>query len=113
MLDNLDHTKALGRSIQDALVAGDTAQYAKLMHEHWVAKRSRSAGMSNDRIDEWYDLGLRNGALGGKLVGAGAGGFLMLFAEDPRSVRRAMTEAGLDEVRFRFDLDGSTVVARG
>lgn len=113
MLDNLDHTKALGRSIQDALVAGDTGKYAQLMHEHWMAKRGRSTGMTNDRIDEWYELGLANGALGGKLVGAGAGGFLMLFAEDPRSVRRAMADVGLDEVRFRFDLDGTTVVARG
>lgn len=113
MFDNLDHTKALGRSIQDALIAGDTGKYAKLMHEHWIAKRDRSKGMSNDRIDEWYDLGLANGALGGKLVGAGAGGFLMLFAEDARSVRRAMTDAGLVEVRFRFDLDGTSVVARG
>ena len=68
--------------------------------------------MSNDRVDHWYEVGLRNGALGGKLVGAGAGGFLMFLAEDPKRLRVAMAAEGLNEVRFRFDLDGTTVVAR-
>jgi D-glycero-alpha-D-manno-heptose-7-phosphate kinase len=113
MLANLDHTKELGLKIHQALAAGDTEHYAQLMHEHWIAKRERSKGMTNDRIDHWYDVGLKNGAMGGKLVGAGAGGFLMLFAEDPKRVRQAMAAEGLEEVRFRFDLDGSAVVARG
>ncbi len=113
MLDNLDRTKELGFQIKDALLANDTARYAELMHEHWVAKRARSSGMSNDHIDRWYDIGRRNGALGGKLVGAGAGGFLMMFAEEPKRLRAALADEGLEEVRFRFDLDGSTVVTRG
>jgi D-glycero-alpha-D-manno-heptose-7-phosphate kinase len=69
--------------------------------------------MSNPAIDGWYELALANGAVGGKLVGAGAGGFLLLYAEDPRRVRQALTDAGLNELRFRFDHDGSTVVSRG
>ena len=82
------------------------------MHEHWLHKRKRSAGMSNDSINRWYDAALANGALGGKLVGAGGGGFLMLYAEDISGVRDAMGKEGLDEVRFKFDFDGSTVLVR-
>ena len=113
MLSALDHTKELGHEIHDALVSGDTERYAELMHEHWEAKRLRSTGMSNPDIDRWYEIGRSNGALGGKLVGAGAGGFLMLFADDPRRVRKALAAEGLSEVRFRFDLDGTTVLTRG
>jgi D-glycero-alpha-D-manno-heptose-7-phosphate kinase len=80
------------------------------MHEHWERKRARSGGMTNPQIDEWYELGRKNGAVGGKLVGAGGGGFLMFYAEDRAKLRAAMTRAGLDEVRFRFDFDGTRVV---
>jgi D-glycero-alpha-D-manno-heptose-7-phosphate kinase len=68
--------------------------------------------MSNDDIDTWYRLGLANGARGGKLVGAGAGGFLLFYADSPAKLRRAMGDAGLREVRFAFDHDGSSVVVR-
>ena len=80
------------------------------MHEHWEHKRRRSKGMSNPQIDEWYDLGKKSGALGGKLVGAGGGGFLMFYAEDRNRLRHAMSKAGLEEVRFRFDFEGSKVM---
>lgn len=83
-----------------------------MMHEHWERKRSRSAGMSNSSIDRWYREGLAHGAIGGKLVGAGTGGFLMFYAEDPAGLRGAMASAGLRETRFQFDLDGSTVIIR-
>jgi D-glycero-alpha-D-manno-heptose-7-phosphate kinase len=82
------------------------------MHTHWIRKRDRSAGMSNDQIDRWYDKARSNGALGGKLVGAGGGGFLMFYAADPQGVRAAMAEEGIEEVRFKFDFDGSTVIVR-
>jgi len=82
------------------------------MNEHWERKRRRSQGMSNPVIDELYQLGMDHGALGGKLVGAGAGGFLMFYAKDVALLRRAFRERGLREVVFRFDHDGSTVVAR-
>ena len=90
--------------------AGDAAEFAALMHEHWEHKKRRSGGMSNPQIDEWYELGRRNGAIGGKLVGAGGGGFLLFYAEDHRRLRAAMTGAGLEEVRFRFDFEGTKVV---
>ena len=89
---------------------GDMALFGELMHEHWEHKKRRSGGMSNPQIDEWYELGRKNGAIGGKLVGAGGGGFLMFYAEDHRRLRQAMAKAGLEEVRFRFDFEGTKVL---
>lgn len=112
MLENLEHTKRLGHRIREALEAGEPEAFGRMMDEHWERKRARSAGMSNDRIDRWYRLGMEHGAVGGKLVGAGNGGFLMFYATDPASVRAAMAGEGLQETRFAFDLDGSTVIVR-
>jgi D-glycero-alpha-D-manno-heptose-7-phosphate kinase len=112
MLGRLAETEAIGRRIGTALEHGDTSEYGALMHEHWLAKRDRSPQMSNPEIDRWYQVGVDNGAVGGKLVGAGSGGFLMFYAKDPDQLREAMTGAGLAEVRFRFDHDGSTVTVR-
>ncbi len=107
MLANLHYVKELGLRSKDALMAGRTSDFGALMHEHWEHKRRRSTGMSNPQIDEWYELGMKNGALGGKLVGAGGGGFLMFYAEDRNRLRHAMSKAGLEEVRFRFDFEGT------
>ncbi len=82
------------------------------MHEHWQHKRKRSGGMSNPYIDKWYNIAIENGAVGGKLIGAGGGGFLMFYAEDKVRLRHAMRDAGLAEVRFRFDFEGTKVVAQ-
>lgn len=112
MVENLHHVKDLGLRSLGALEQGDTSVFADLMHEHWTVKRRRSAGMSNDRIDALYDVARDHGARGGKLVGAGAGGFLMFYAEDARRLRSAMRDEGLAEMRFGFDLDGSTVLVR-
>jgi D-glycero-alpha-D-manno-heptose-7-phosphate kinase len=111
MLENLHFTKQLGHESRDALVAGNLRKFAELMHIHWEHKKKRSPGMSNGRVDELYDLARANGALGGKLVGAGGGGFLMLYTEDKTRVRQAMRQAGLREVRVQFDFAGTTVVA--
>lgn len=110
MLTNLHFVKALGYQSRDALVEGDPVRFGELMHEHWEHKKRRSGGMSNPEIDEWYELGMKNGAVGGKLVGAGGGGFLMFYATDRGKLRRAMTRAGLEEVRFAFDFEGTRVV---
>jgi D-glycero-alpha-D-manno-heptose-7-phosphate kinase len=112
MLEALDYVKELGREIGVKLRRGDVPGFGRLMHEHWLRKRERSEGMSNEHVDRWYDLALENGALGGKLVGAGGGGFLLFYAAEPRALRGAMKKEGLPEVRFAFDFDGSTVVAR-
>ena len=110
MIENLHYVKELGRSIRGALEQGKPAMFGELMHEHWERKRKRSAGMSNPHIDEWYERGRKAGAIGGKLVGAGGGGFLMFYAPEPQRVRAAMAEVQLEEVRFRFDFDGTRVV---
>jgi len=113
MLANLAETMEIGREIHAALLDGRPAEFGRLMDQHWKIKRERSAGMSNPSIDEWYDLAIANGALGGKLVGAGAGGFLLFYAPDTDRLRAAMAGAGLPEVRFSFDQAGSTVIVRG
>ena len=110
MLKNLHYVKELGYRSKDALESGDAKLFGELMHEHWEHKKRRSGGMSNPKIDEWYSLAMSNGAIGGKLVGAGGGGFLMFYAHDRNKLRHAMAGAGLEEVRFRFDFEGSKVV---
>lgn len=110
MIDNLHYTKQLGYESREALESGNLHRFAELMHIHWERKRQRSGGMSNPKIDEWYDLARENGAIGGKLIGAGGGGFLMFYTEEKTRLRRALTAAGLREVRFRFELEGSTII---
>jgi len=110
MLDNLHFIKQIGCETRTAFERGDLRRFAELMHVHWQHKKQRSAGMTNPAIDEYYELALRNGALGGKLIGAGGGGFLMFYAEEKVCLRRALTEAGLREGRFRFDFEGTKVV---
>jgi D-glycero-alpha-D-manno-heptose-7-phosphate kinase len=110
MLANLHFVKELGCRSQRALEAGDLPLFGELMHEHWEHKKRRSGGMSNPQIDEWYELARANGAIGGKLVGAGGGGFLMFYTEDHRRLRQSMTQAGLEEVRFHFDFEGTKVL---
>jgi D-glycero-alpha-D-manno-heptose-7-phosphate kinase len=110
MLENLHYVKDLGYRSKQALEKGDLNGFGKLMHEHWLNKKKRSGGMSNPRIDDCYNKALNNGAVGGKLVGAGGGGFLLFLAEDKSRLRKAMREEGLEELRFKFDFDGSKVV---
>jgi D-glycero-alpha-D-manno-heptose-7-phosphate kinase len=111
MLRELHAVKALGRESREALEAGDLTRFAELMNVHWERKRERTGLMSNGQIDAWYDLARRNGALGGKLIGAGGGGFLMFYSEEKRRLRHAMRAAGLQEVRFRFDFEGTKIIA--
>ena len=89
-----------------SLVDSKLNQFALLMHEHWINKRKRSSGMSNDFLNEVYDAAIDNGALGGKLVGAGGGGFLMFYSEDKKALRSEMNKYKLQEMKFRFDFNG-------
>ncbi len=107
MLANLDRTKEIGYESRTLLEQGDLIRYAELMHEHWLNKKARSAGMSTARADDLYEIARANGAIGGKLVGAGGGGFLLLYSEDVDHLRRAMDDASAPEVRFRFDFHGA------
>ncbi len=109
MLNNLHYVKELGLRSRDALKAGDLVLFGEIMHEHWEHKKKRSGGMSNPQIDEWYALARQNGAVGGKLVGAGGGGFLMFYTEDRERLKEAMATVGLEEVRFCFDFEGTNI----
>ena len=112
MIENLHFVKELGFKSKLALERGDLHQFAELMNIHWQHKKSRSRNMSNTKIDEWYELACKNGALGGKIIGAGGGGFLMFYADNKVKLRHTMRELGLGEVRFRFDFAGTQVIAQ-
>jgi D-glycero-alpha-D-manno-heptose-7-phosphate kinase len=110
MIDNLHFTKELGLKSKAALMNNNTVLFGELMHEHWLHKKSRTNGMTNEFIDNAYLKGLQAGAVGGKLVGAGGGGFLMFYASDKERLRNKMVELGLEEVRFKFDFEGTKVI---
>jgi len=112
MVRNLHYVKDLGLRSMEALQAGDLDRFGALMNEHWQHKKKRSANMSNPDIDAWYELAMANGATGGKVIGAGGGGFLLFHASDKKRLRHAMLGAGLTEVRFRFDFDGTRVLVQ-
>jgi D-glycero-alpha-D-manno-heptose-7-phosphate kinase len=112
MLENLHYTKQLGQCIKLALEQGNTRRFGELMHEHWMRKKDRSPGTTNDGINRWYEIGRKNGAVGGKLVVAGGGGFLLFYADYRDALRRAMLNEGLREFRFKFDHEGSKLLSR-
>ena len=111
MTDNLHFIKELAFRSKQALENGELAEFGRLMNVHWEHKKQRSQGMSSTQIDQWYDCAMANGALGGKLIGAGGGGFLMFYAGDKARLRHAMRQQGLKEVRFRFDFEGTRVIS--
>jgi len=106
MVANLHRTKEIGYESVTLLQSGDVERYAELMHEHWENKRRRSPGMASERVDTLYTLARRSGALGGKLVGAGGGGFLLVYAPRPDDTRQAMAAANAQELNFEFDFFG-------
>ncbi len=110
MTENLHFVKELAKRSQRALEGGDLPEFGRLMDVHWQRKKERSGAMSNPKINEWYEDAMRKGALGGKLIGAGGGGFLMFYAADKTALRHAMREHGLKEVRFRFDFEGTKIL---
>jgi D-glycero-alpha-D-manno-heptose-7-phosphate kinase len=109
VVGSLHRTKELGVAIQESLEAGNLVAYGQLLHEHWENKKARSPQISDGRIDRLYEIARNNGALGGKLMGAGGGGFLMVLADDAslRRVRAALAAEGVREMPFRFDLEGA------
>ena len=110
MLDNLHRVKELGQRSLEAIESGNLGDLGRLMHEHWQHKKRRSPMMSNPDIDRWYDLAMANGALGGKLIGAGGGGFLLFYTEQKARLRAAMRGDGLTEVKLGFDYEGTKIL---
>jgi D-glycero-alpha-D-manno-heptose-7-phosphate kinase len=111
VLGSLHEIKDIGIEIRDTIVAGNLRHFGELLDLHWQTKKRLSDGITNRQIDDWYELAKRNGAIGGKISGAGGGGFLMLYCEEnkPR-LREALRHAGLRELNFRFEFEGSKVV---
>ena len=112
MINNLHFTKQLAYDTKRALIQGRIEDLAQLMNTHWWNKKQRSNEMSNPVIDEMYDYAMKNGAIGGKLIGAGGGGFLLFVCPDKPHLRKAMNETGLNEVRFKFAMEGTQVIVR-
>jgi D-glycero-alpha-D-manno-heptose-7-phosphate kinase len=110
MMENLHFVKELGQQSQAALESDNLPEFARLMDVHWQRKKERSQSMSNQDINDWYECAMANGALGGKIIGAGGGGFLMFYAKEKARLRHAMRERGLKEVRFRFDFEGTKIL---
>lgn len=110
MFEVLHETQKLGFEIREGLENGNLRKFGELMNVHWEAKKKRSAKMSNPHIDRWYETGLKNGAVGGKLVGAGGGGFLLFYTEDREKLIAAMVKEGLRNMEFGFDFEGSKVL---
>ncbi len=113
MTDNLHFTKQIGCESKSVLERGDLRGFAGLLHSHWEHKRKRSTGLTNSTIDECYEFARKHGAMGGKLIGAGGGGFLMFYTEEKTRLRHALASTGLREVRWRFDFQGSAVMSQG
>ncbi len=110
MIDNLHFVKDLGYRSREAIEAGNLSRYGELMHEHWLHKKKRSPLMSNADIDRWYDLALGNGAIGGKVIGAGGGGFLLFYTEEKAKLRAALKREGLMEIKLSFDYEGTKIL---
>ena len=111
VVQSLREIKDIGLEISDAISKGHLRRFGELLDVHWQSKKRLAEGISNPQIDAWYELAKQNGAIGGKISGAGGGGFLMLYCEDNKvRLRDAMRAAGLRELRFRFDFEGSKVV---
>jgi D-glycero-alpha-D-manno-heptose-7-phosphate kinase len=112
VVDSLNHTKELGYRIKEALGQGDLERFGRLLDEHWHNKKRRSGRISAPQIDHWYELAKENGALGGKLIGAGGGGFFMFYCPNNRKakLRRAMAAVGLHEMPFDLDWEGAKVL---
>ncbi|MCW4029822.1 MAG: galactokinase [Candidatus Bathyarchaeota archaeon] len=109
-LEAMHQIKEIGFKVKKSLEKGDITEFGRLQHEHWLVKKQTSNTISNNAIDKWYTRGLENGALGGKLMGAGGGGFLMFYCENGRDkLRKAMAKEGLREVAFCFEPDGSKI----
>jgi D-glycero-alpha-D-manno-heptose-7-phosphate kinase len=109
VVDSLHRTKELGIRIKESLEAGDLVSFGRLLDEHWQNKKKRSTQISDPRIDRIYQVARESGALGGKLMGAGGGGFLMLLADNgnQRRVREVVAAEGIRQMPFKFDLEGA------
>ena len=112
VVDSLHYTKELGHRIKDTLLEGNLERFGLLLAEHWENKKRRSGKISDPAIDRWYEIARENGALGGKIMGAGGGGFFMFYCPNgcKARLRQALGTAGLREMPYDFDFEGAKVL---
>ncbi len=112
VVESLHLIKDIGYKTLDAITKGNLDEFGRLMDVHWKTKKRLSSKISNSKIDELYELGMSHGALGGKILGAGGGGFILFYCpkEKQSNLTSVMSKAGLRRMRFKFDFDGSKVM---
>ena len=110
MIESLMKIKNIGYQVKNFLEKGDFESFGQIMNDHWHEKKKRSKIMSNSKINFWYEEALKNGAIGGKLVGAGGGGFLMFYAKDKEMLQNYFFKLGVEEVKFKFDFEGTKII---
>jgi D-glycero-alpha-D-manno-heptose-7-phosphate kinase len=112
MLNNLHQIKKIGLESKKILENGDLNDFGRIMHEHWQYKKERSQFMTNKKIDSLYNFAIKNGALGGKLIGAGGGGFLLFYTNDSKLLEKKFAKLGFSKTDFQFDFEGSQLVVK-
>lgn len=112
MLNNLHQIKKIGLESKKILENGDLNDFGRIMHEHWQYKKERSQFMTNKKIDFLYNFAIKNGALGGKLIGAGGGGFLLFYTNDSKLLEKKFAKLGFSKTDFQFDFEGSQLVVK-
>jgi len=112
-VQRMHRIKELGYETKRILLSGEIDLYGEMLHEHWTNKRKLAANMSDSAIDEHYEAARKAGAIGGKLMGAGGGGFFMFYARasERRKVNETLVARGLRRMRFHFDFDGARIMA--
>jgi D-glycero-alpha-D-manno-heptose-7-phosphate kinase len=111
VVDSMHQIKEIGRQCREWLLSGDIQSFGQSLHHHWQLKKQISDKMSHCNIDRWYELARENGALGGKIMGAGGGGFFMFYCDNGKQkLREVLKREGLREFRFKIDHEGSKVV---
>ena len=111
-LDAMHRIKEIGVHVKEALLNKDISALGELFHKHWLEKKRISPKMSSSKIDRWYDLARRNGAIGGKVMGAGGGGFFLFCCKAGmrKQLRSTLEQAGLKYMHCTFDFEGSKIV---
>jgi len=110
MIDNLHQIKIMGIDAKKYLEDGNIKEFGNIMNHHWNIKKQRSNNISNPQINEWVEYALQNGAMSAKNIGAGGGGFILTLAKNKDKLRQAMSKIPLEEVRFKFDFEGTKCI---
>ena len=111
MLINLDMIKEMGFNTKYILEKGNIEEYGYLLNDHWKTKKKRSPNMTSKFINKLYDYGLKNGATGGKLIGAGGGGFLLFFSNNVKELDAAFNKINIKKMNFDFEFDGAKILS--